>query len=268
MQVWDPQFAAHSSMFDPVRAMADALQGPSWPAPEQLNALATAQAVVSGGGHALQFVDASDQPAPGAADYELRIHDEGVVPLRPANWHDFFNALVWLTFPRVKAALNAAHTAELRAASGTTRARNRRRDALTLFDESGVLVLSREHAVLDDLRAHRWQRVFWKQRETLMHTTRFCLFGHGLYEKALLPYVGMTGHALLLQAPPDFDAANEAVRLAQADALAADVLMKQVMQPRDLSPLPVLGVPGWWAANRHADFYANTDYFRPPRKSC
>jgi hypothetical protein len=253
-------------MFESVRATADALQGASWPTLAQLNALASAQAVVSGGGHALQFVDVSRQSAPGAAHYELRIHDEGVVPLRAANWHDFFNALVWLTFPRVKAALNAAHSAELRAASGTTRARNRRRDALTLFDESGVLVLSRERAVLDDLRTHRWQRVFWEQRETLMQTTRFCLFGHGLYEKALSPYVGMTGHALLPQVPADFDTANEAA-LAQADALAADVLMKQVMQPRDLSPLPVLGVPGWWAANRHADFYANTDYFRPPRKS-
>jgi hypothetical protein len=34
---------------------------------------------------------------------------------------------------------------------------------------------------------------------------------------------------------------------------------------RELSPLPVLGVPGWWGGNEQENFYENTDYFRPGR---
>jgi hypothetical protein len=30
-----------------------------------------------------------------------------------------------------------------------------------------------------------------------------------------------------------------------------------------LSPLPLLGVPGWWPGNNHEIFYENTRYFRP-----
>jgi len=30
-------------------------------------------------------------------------------------------------------------------------------------------------------------------------------------------------------------------------------------------PLPVLGVPGWWAGNEAPDFYADAQVFRPAR---
>lgn len=220
--------------------------------------------VRSGGGHALRF---DSLPAPGAADYELRIHDEGRVPLRDGNWHDLFNALVWLAFPRTKAALNRAHAAELRAQrGGVSKVRSARRDALTLFDESGVLVLSSSAAVLAGLRAFEWQRVFWQQREALMGSTRFVIFGHALYEKALSPYVGMSGHALLLHTPRACEALDDAASLAHADDLAAAALHSSIISARDLSPLPVLGVPGWYGANKEAVFYANTDYFRPRRR--
>ena len=38
-----------------------------------------------------------------------------------------------------------------------------------------------------------------------------------------------------------------------------------MLGPAELAPLPVLGVPGWWAANEAASFYDNRDYFRPGR---
>ena len=31
-------------------------------------------------------------------------------------------------------------------------------------------------------------------------------------------------------------------------------------------PLPVHGIPGWWAANEAPDFYADTSVFRRPRR--
>ena len=254
MDIWDQHFAARSPMFAPLRGIGDALAGKVWPPPARLNTLARERAVVSGGGQPLCFETLTQPTA--AADYESRIHDDGVVPLRADNWHDLFNAAAWLAFPRTKAVLNRAHVAALQVQQGAVR--SPRRDALTLFDESGVLVLSRSRRVLDDIRAFAWQRLFWDRREELLASTRFAVFGHALFEKALSPYVGMTGHALLIETT-DRTAGDD------LDVVAADAVLGSITQPRDLSPLPVLGVPGWWDANRNAAFYANTAYFRPGR---
>ena len=250
-------------MFTPLRAIVDNLPAMAWPTPAALNPLAAKFAACSGGGKPLRFVAPAGEPAPGAADYELHIHDDGRVPLRAANRHDAFNALVWLAFPQTKAMLNRIHADELRAQPGGVR--SVRRDALTLFDESGVLVLSSDPSVLDRIRAFEWKRLFWDKRETLARTTRFLLFGHALYEKALAPYVGMTGHALLLEASATAYLFDDRAAHVMADQLAAQALLECIKNPRDLSPLPVLGVPGWWHANIEAAFYDNTDYFRAGR---
>jgi hypothetical protein len=265
--IWDSRFAERSPMFEPLRPLALALAGDTWPAPERLNELALELGVVSGGGQPLRFVNVTGKDAPKAADYELRIHDEGIVPMRVANWHDFFNAVVWLTFPHIKSALNRGHARELRSNLASTR--NRRRDALTLFDESGVLVFSCSREVLDGLRAFAWGRVLRDARNTFQTTTRCLIVGHALYEKALSPYIGMTGHALLLSTGNVMDVNTKAASgsspgIAHYD-MAAQALLAEIVEPRDLSPLPVLGVPGWWEANRDAAFYDNVDYFRAGR---
>ena len=41
--------------------------------------------------------------------YEQRIFEQGLVPTRPANWHDFFNALIFLLFPQTKKEMNRLH---------------------------------------------------------------------------------------------------------------------------------------------------------------
>ena len=41
--------------------------------------------------------------------YECHIAATGEVPTRPHNWHDWFNALAWLVWPRLKGALNRRH---------------------------------------------------------------------------------------------------------------------------------------------------------------
>jgi hypothetical protein len=46
-------------------------------------------------GRRLSFI----APQGDGVDYEMRIWARGEVETRPANWHDFFNALVWLSFP-------------------------------------------------------------------------------------------------------------------------------------------------------------------------
>ena len=107
------------------------------------------------------------------------------------------------------------------------------------------------------MSARDWQGLFVQQRQQWAQV-RIDVFGHALFEKALSPYVGMTGHALLIETT-DRTAGDD------LDVVAADAVLGSITQPRDLSPLPVLGVPGWWDANRNAAFYANTAYFRPGR---
>jgi hypothetical protein len=159
---------------------------------------------------------------------------------------------VWLRFPRFKAALNAAHGAALALETGTRR--GRRRDALTVLDESGVWVVSRDPALNEWLAGRAWQALFWEARARVESDMCFVVVGHALLEKALEPYPSMTGKCLMLMSDsPDPDA---------ADALAVSAL-GAIDTPRQLPPLPVQGIPGWDVANAQASYYANQAVFRP-----
>jgi hypothetical protein len=96
---------------------------------------------------------------------------------------------------------------------------------------------------------------------------RFFLFGHALYHKALDPFVGMTGKSVLLHVPDAFAQLPLNAQIAESDRLLAVHLWDRtrMSRGRELSPLPVLGVPGWWDGNEREDFYDNTGYFRPGR---
>ena len=169
-------------------------------------------------------------------------------------WHDVLNALVWLRFPRFKSALNAAHGTAISGETSSTR--GRRRDALTVLDESGVWVISRDPALPALLAERAWHSLFWEARSRVETEMRFVVVGHALLEKALAPYPAMTGKCLTLIAEsPDPDAADELSTL----ALAA------IDSPRQLAPLPVQGIPGWDPANANAAYYANQEIFRPVR---
>lgn len=69
-----------------------------------LNDDARAERLATGRGLPLRFIEQATLPA-GVA-YETHIAETGAVPTRH-NLHDFFNALVWFAYPRIKAALNA-----------------------------------------------------------------------------------------------------------------------------------------------------------------
>jgi hypothetical protein len=97
----------------------------------------------------------------------------------------------------------------------------------------------------------------------------FFIFGHGLYEKALQPYVGMTGQGLLVPVEQAFFAWPQEQQLAHLDGLLADYLNEpqHCRNTRELCPVPLLGVPGWAADNEAAAYYDNSDYFRPGRRA-
>ena len=220
--------------------------------------LATLNAFDGHGG--VQFVEADAA----INHYELFIHQTNTVPTRD-NWHDLFNAFAWLTFPKTKAALNQAHIAHITAGGADAlKQRSSARDALTLFDESGIIVLSDSRALLEQIPAFSWHNLFVQQREEVKQRMVFIPFGHALMEKMLDPYVGMVAKVILVEVEADFFNLNHAAQCAWCDAEVARLVVESSIftSPKNLLPLPFLGVPGWDARNEDDAFYANTNYFR------
>lgn len=213
----------------------------------------------------LRIVEQERKPAAFEEGYEARVYLEGGLQVRRGHWHDHFNVLAWLAYPRAKAALNARHYAALQSWHGPNR--GPARDALTLFDESGVVMAAADGDLLQMVRDFRWKTLFWENRARLRERVRFFLFGHALYEKMLRPYAGITGRAILLDADPALLAAPLPEQLAAVDERVAGQLSGPagLESPRDLAVLPVLGVPGWHADGERESFYDDTEYFRPGR---
>ena len=255
---WDQAVPAFERpFFAAVRPLLFELDTARWPDLEQLNALAASRGLLNAWGVPVRFV------APGAASasamgYEIQIGESGEIPTRD-NWHDLFNALQWLALPQAKAAINRGHVERLKlggAAEAT--ARSAPRDVLTMFDESGIIVASADESLLDLVRAFRWRELFVERRHAVVSEMRFVLAGHGLMEKSLAPFIGITAKAMLLPV-----AAGTSLDAAAAAWLGRD---DNLADSRRLAPLPLLGIPGWDARNEDSRFYDNAAYFRPGRR--
>lgn len=265
-----------SPLFAPLHPIISNLNTDDFPSLDELNALLVAHrpAISVQSGSALRFVVQRTGKLAFEAQYEPRCYLAGEVQTRQHNWHDLFNALVWLTFPRAKAAINARHYHALTDADSLDNGAHRSqrgaiRDTSTLLDESGVIVAYADAELAGLLQHFRWRELFWEQREQVKNSMGFYLFGHGLYEKALQPYVGMTGQGLLVAVEQDFFGCTRHEQLAHLDGLLADYLADPAhcLMTRELSPVPLLGVPGWCPDNEYASYYDNTDYFRPARRA-
>jgi hypothetical protein len=77
----------------------------------------------------------------------------------------------------------------------------------------------------------------------------------------------MTGQGLLLPVEQAFFSWTQVQQLEHLDQLLADYLNNDAhcRSTRELTPVPLLGIPGWTAESEHEEFYANTKYFRPGR---
>jgi len=264
---WNPEFPRLSPIFAPLRPLADRLPQIGWPNTEVLNQVAydVGRRMVNARGQRLRFVTDRVPGSDRELGFEQRTYATGEVLVRPVNWHDLFNALVWMLFPTAKAALNGRHQQALELEGDG--ARSPVRDALTHFDEDGVVVLSADPALTELLRAFGWHELFWTRRADVKRSMRFVVFGHALYEKALAPFIGMTGKAIILAVDPALLTADADRIHREIDRLTGLRLLdpRQFQTPRELAPLPVLGVPGWYPDNETESFYQNTEYFRPGR---
>ena len=210
---------------------------------------------------------------PEGTAYEEFISATGKVPTRD-NLHDFFNGLVWHSFPRIKRELNALQAAQIAAAGGVTKARGPARDAATIFDENAALLVVRAssagRALVDELRAHCWEgalfekRALFEQRATSGPDAQLWLFGHALMEKLVAPRKAITAHVRVVFAQDDYFLLDAGARRAWIDATVAQVLRDEGLSTASFTPLPVLGVPGWWPQQDQA-FYLDTTVFRPKR---
>jgi hypothetical protein len=257
----DVQAQLSHSAFDAIRGLLSELDNSVWPTLAALNHLAATRNITNAGGQPIRFVAPASTSA-SAMQYESAIAATGEIPTRD-NFHDLFNALQWLRFPQLKSAINAGHAALLRTHGDTeARARSVPRDVLTMFDESGIIVASRDESLLQLIRGFSWRQLFVERRAQTQHDMRFLLCGHGLLEKSLAPFIGITAKAILLHV--DGALLDDTAAL---DARAAAWLRnaENLRDARNLSPLPLLGIPGWDVRNEEATFYDNTHYFRAGR---
>ena len=255
---------AQQPLYAPLAAYGGAwANGGEAPQLDLLNAWISAAGISSGGGAPLRLV----VPGGSGLSYEERIYWLGEVETRPGNWHDAFNALVWLAFARSKAALNARHH---QAFVAQTRARQQGRgalrDCLTQFDECGAVVVCSRLELWQALCQHRWQEVFWTRRAETRQHLRVFVFGHASYDMLRTPHLGLCAKSLLLHVDEDWQEQALAAQLADVDArLAQRFASDFAPRPRDLQPLPLLGVPGATPDNEYAEYYLNERQFRPPR---
>ena len=233
----------HQPWYAPWRAVAEPVAArimAGLPAHEALNA--------QGGAQAVRFV--SQEVLPEGQAYERFIFERRECPTREG-LHDFFNGLCWMVFPQAKRQVNRLQAGQI-ALHGVGGIRGPVRDALTVFDENGAL-LDAPAPLWDALVARQWQRLFVDLRP-LWAQARLVVFGHALLEKLATARKDLTAHVWRSSAP--------LASLPQADCWLAAQMTEAALAAKPFVPLPVLGVPGWWAANADPGFYDDATVFR------
>lgn len=218
---------------------------PEWPGIDVFNALMPE--------HGPRFVAQDAALLADGLHYEIRI-TQGRIATRMQNWHDLFNAMVWARHPAIKQALNAQQCRHI-AQMGSSE-RSRAQQALTQFDETGVIVRVRDGALCEAWDQHDWTALFQEQHWRNNDIAIAAVIGHALMEQMLVPGRLLVGKCLVVQGEDD-----AACVAHLADAISAGGILAA---PAELRPLPLAGIPGWYPA-QDADFYAQADYFRPLR---
>lgn len=190
----------------------------------------------------------------GALAYEKRVY-EGEIPTRDIA-HDWYNGQVWLKFPQAKRFINQKHVADsssrhVQSANG----RSRLRDALTLFDESGALLLTTNQRLSGALLEHDWSALFELDRDTWAARARVLVFGHGLLDALHKPHKGLCAKAIPV-CVPDLNLVAEQLQTLVLNAVQG------IVDPANLSPLPVMGVPGWFSESDSPGYYNDASIYR------
>lgn len=212
--------------------------------------------------------------------YEAHIGIHHKIPTRD-NLHDWFGACIWSAFPKTKSLLNAKHLHHINE-NHTNNKRNRVRDTITVFDENGaVLVVADDeigHKIATGLQNFDWQtclvanRQYWDNYTTFHQNdkskAKIFIFGHALLEQLINPYKSLCSHTFIIRVNPSFFNLPIDKQLTILDnklAIEMDKFLSDTVTPRNLNPLPILGVPYFWE-NDNPKFYDDTFVFRNGRR--
>ncbi len=194
-------------------------------------------------------------------DYENLIYEQGLILTRPNNWHDFFNAIVWLNFPKTKGLLNEWHYFENKIKQN--KARTNLQNAISHFDECGMVILSDQPELFDLIKQHQWQEFFCKNKETVKNHIRCIVFGHSILERLLNPYVGLTSKCLFFNVNSQQLQQENTELLKYTDQFCYEYLVsnKKSFSSQILQPFPMLGMTE--IVEKGNDGYINhQNYFR------
>lgn len=271
IDAWNPGFFDESAIFDSiVEASLPFTKLNKWPSLEQFSAEFKIRDIQSHNNIKITSVKQGDAPKSFDDHYESRIYLKGELQTRLENWHDYFNAMCWLQFPKIKSSLNALHFESSKTRKTGTN-RTPLENAITLFDECGAIIVSDDESLLDLIRNHEWKELFWNNKAAFGKRIQCYVFGHAMHEKALTPYIGMTTQAVLLNHSRDFFSRDYSWQLKEIDQLISGVWLnkrpdQRIESPKDLQAFPLLGIPGWWHEKQDESFYLNADYFRRKKR--
>lgn len=223
-----------------------------------LNRESAHRGLVTGRGKLLTFV--AQELLPKGTAYEAWIADTGGVPTRD-NLHDRFNAMAWLSAPKTKAKLNALQALAMDQQSAR-KYRGRLRDATTIWDENLAVIAAsgRIDELTHALASHDWPSLFGRMRSCWDTEWRVFVFGHALLEKLETPFKSITAHVVVAPMP-----SCDGLGWPELDARLVS-LLHDAWAPSMFHHLPVLGIPGWHAANEDPHFYQDDQVFRPARR--
>lgn len=208
-QAWDRDFLVGHPLFRVFEPLAAELRGEDWPTHEGLSALAERQRLLRAPEcDSLTFAPAkkrSRRAKRGAIRleelYDGRIALAREVPCLSRSYHDLFNALVFAAFPRAKRALHQRQWRALSAwvdpaAATIPGERTREQDALTIFDEGGVVLAMSEAA------EREWRRSEAPTGVAAMDgAVEPLLFGHALLEHLFEGHLSVRASALVCVVP-------------------------------------------------------------------
>lgn len=234
------------------REYRDLLQFGEWPSLDALNALWPNEALA-------QFVAQDPKLLADGMHYEQRIAEHAAIATRTGNWHDLFNALIWLRHPGLKQVLNRRQMTEISRMG--PKQRSRAQYALTHFDEGGLIVAVRDPVLLALWDSHDWHGLFWRNRQAWRDgSITLELFGHALLEQALTPAQLLVGKAVVFQCKGDIDM-QQVLEQCRSAIVRGDLLR----DPLELRPLPLAGIPGWRPDNEDEAFHLGTACYQARR---
>lgn len=251
---WNSKFHLKSGIFKNIHDFFSEkfINFTRWPSVDELNHMNFDSKI--------KFIPQIEKSSKFSEQYEPRIYLKKEVQTREQNWHDFFNALIWMMFPKTKTTINELQYKNLlHRKNNFIKQRTKQENFLTHFDECGILVISCENKYLDLIKEHKWKELFLQNRDAIDKKIKFIVFGHALYEMSIFPFIGLTGKGLLLHVEEKDIQLNGNQLIKRLDGVLQGYINNTNLK---LNPVPILGIPGWYEENKNESFYDITSYFR------